>query len=290
MAITLANLVPRVRRLLEDEPAEDRLGKAISDTTSETAVVGNPTLWAENSIIEFDDASGEQARTRGTPTGNTLDIKRGHNNTTAATHLDGAVLLKDPRFAYDNIIEAMTRTVNDDFFPWIWDTATDTITYDSTKNLYNAATDFIDLIAAVQKSTSTVTDQHRYGTGYPAKAIHVERDVDTTIAASGVAYRFPHGFYNTTNTVKVKYRRLYTTSTIPDDWIADALVYGACARLLRAKAAPITGMERPANESAETHADLLRVASFFQRDFEDKRHRISNDLKSREPPARVWMG
>lgn len=241
--ISIANLVPRIRKILGDEPFEDYIiAQATSIITSASNTTGSffqPTAWSEGDVAEVDNATGEQLKVR-VAGSNPISFKRAHNNTTAsASHAAADVVLQNPRWGYDEITNAASRVV-ESLWPHVWKRATTTVGAVAGTYIYAlAVTDCVDIVGVTQKLSST--ESVRYGLtnddgGSQGLPVVVERDHDTFTATAGkVALRFPNGPKSTSAaTIDVVYRAVITTSDIEETTgIAECVSVGAAAKLLR---------------------------------------------------------
>lgn len=113
---TLADIRQRVLDYLysaepQARPSLYRINGAVANGTTETIVVDDGTKFNAGNIIEFQD-NGEQCYVMSVST-NTLTVIRGHNGTTAASHLDNTVLAKNPRFSMKQAEDSITGTLFD---------------------------------------------------------------------------------------------------------------------------------------------------------------------------------
>lgn len=264
--VTLDTLVSRVRKLTLDEPYEDYTTAAVSDTTGTSISVNSGASWAEGDIVEFRDSSYEQMKVR-VGGASPLTVKRGHNDTTAATHTSGVTILKNPRFTADEINEALTRMCYASW-PQAWQVKTDSIstpTLTSSTLTYNAPADIIDLVSVTQQEDSTAdVNDFYYGTvGYP---IAVEHNVSTAVASNTRAYRFGI-LRNATKTINIRYRTYLDTSSITEGLMADCLVMGAVARILGMRQVQRSGIDLRQAEPGLASA-YLQDAAYFQSEYQ----------------------
>jgi hypothetical protein len=144
MATTMPLTVAAIRRILKDKPVEDYLTAAITLTTATTTTVNTPSLWGKGNTLEFDDgASGaEQVLLRDVDTStSTLTMKRGHNGSVAATHANNCVVLKNPRFPYDEVAQAVNMVLDADLYSNdVYEIVEHQVTSSATTNAYNKPT------------------------------------------------------------------------------------------------------------------------------------------------------
>lgn len=110
---TLASMIQRVKdnlysAALNERPFAHLINGAINNSTT-TVAVDTGTNFQTGDIIEF-MADGEQCFVQSVATNN-LTVIRGWNGTTAAAQDDNEVILKNPRFTYKQINDAITATL-----------------------------------------------------------------------------------------------------------------------------------------------------------------------------------
>jgi hypothetical protein len=238
MAIAQATLVKRVRRRLDDEPWETTITNSPTASASSTTVgVPDGTQWTEGDIGEFTD--GERVRVVSVSSNN-LTVKRGHDDTTITAHTTGDVILKEPEYAFVEIVEAIERTI-DDLWPWVYVVSSTTLTAVSSKRYYDLPTAFKALVSVTQDVTST-SGQYRlleYGAKGSGYVVGVARGLPTTIATSGTALYMPDVRITPTTSIIVRYARLISSTAsggnyadLEDGLEADAVVTKAIVKLL----------------------------------------------------------
>lgn len=125
--------------VLNERPFAHLINGAINDTVT-AVVVDDETNFAAGDIIEF-LANGEQCYVQVVTTvSHTLTVIRGWNGTTKASQGDNVVILKNPRFTYKQIDDAITATMHElaTLGVYIWGTGDITLVanqywYDLTK-------------------------------------------------------------------------------------------------------------------------------------------------------------
>ena len=182
--VGIQDLIARVRKLVLDEPYEDFLIQ--DDGQTSTIQVNSPDQWDEGDILEFRDASLEQVKVR-IGLANPLNVKRGHNDTTPATHPTGLTVLKNARFTGDEIAEHLKRVAYGSW-PEAWQVEQFSISPSATKKTYAAPDDIVELVSVTQLETGTSDVNSFYygekGCGYP---VGLEFQVDPSISSNGVA-------------------------------------------------------------------------------------------------------
>lgn len=293
--ITAADLVLRLRKILEDDPWQDVSAGAYTAGDG-TIAVASPGNWSEGNTMEADDGTYSQFRVRAPASGNfyttsPITVTAAYNGTTDSNHASGIVLLKEPRFAGYLLYEAIVRTILG-MQSWCWVAKQTTITPSTSTALYPMPTDFDSLVegGVVQQTTqTTVTDYTTYDTYLGT--VRVVRQLPVTIAPSTVALRFAT-FDNMTHDVNITYRAEITASAVPDDSIAECVVLGAAARVMMAKEVPFAGQDQGvADPSSALHAgDQLRTGLMFQQQHIALRYRIRRELQTVAPGAKVYVG
>jgi hypothetical protein len=236
MAVSNTDLIPRVRRWLDERPFVDTGTAADSSTTSIT--VGDNADWAEGAIMEFQD-NGEQCLVT-SAAANPMTVVRGWNGTTAAAH-SSIKVYRDPQYTYQNILDAIDTAI-DKLFPYAYKVLTTTVTPAPTTTVWYdiAESDFIDLVAVEQVYGATNQKVGVFGDKGSGKAVVLKRNMPASIAPTdGIAVSFPYGFFDNTEDVTIKYRSWITGSgDVEDDGrlpVARAVVYGAASVLLLGK-------------------------------------------------------
>lgn len=293
MSLSRATLVQRIRRLLDDNPFEtyETNGVLAGDTTLD---VPDGTKFAEGMIVEFQD-DGEQCLVRSV-SGNTLTVKRGHNGTTPAAHSANTVIAMDPVFTYAQIVDAIERCIRG-LWPYAWKRVTVTINPNPASTVwYNLASDCIDLIKVTQlygQNSQHVAIYGKPGSGLP---VQLEHGLPTSLVASGVGIRFPSGFAHSSNQIKVDYRAKITTNLtggsyddVDDGLMAEAIVYGACAKLVAAKVAPrVTQEDTSMGDATVQPSDRLGGAAWFEAKRREYLNQLYDELMRTIPPMSKW--
>lgn len=282
-AESTANLVARVRRIIDDDVLRDSVTDAEADVGgTDSWNVGTPTNWPIGSRWDADDGVNEQVLVTANEV-NPISVLRRYNGTAGGAHLAGAYWRKAPRFTYDQITDAIARKCND-LYPWCYDVRFDNLTPDPTvKMFYPLSADFERLAFVNQKSTATIPDMGYYGQGSCPISIHAA--IPTGMATNRKAIRIPR-VRNITNTIDVYYHAKLTSSTVPTGQGADVVAWGAAVELVGAKTVPLSTPDAQ-NVSG---ADLSRGYGTTGQIFEAKRHAWHLELLSLYPPAKVWKG
>lgn len=279
MSLARATLVQRIRRELGDFPWEDTSCSAASATSTITGATAGS--WVRGDIGEF-VTDGDTFLTI-SESGGTITATRSYDGSTGATHTTERVL-KNPRYRYLEIVNAIESVIQDRLWPWAWKKVADTITPDpSSTTWYDLAADAVGLISVRQLHGTANTKEGRYG-GRRDKRVWMQRNMTTTLCNSGTGLRFPDGFWHPTNTVNVDYAARITDtvgagaySDITDgDGVVEAIIYGAVSHL---EAALENRKPRRPREDRET----LRGAALYERKFQDALHRSKMQLSATIP-------
>ena len=296
MSITAATLVARIRAKLGDEPWEDTLSGAYT-AASGTASFTNATQLAEGDRAEVDDGGGNILRIKATPSGNPVSVKGGHNGTTDTNASNGAVILKNPEFEYNQISDAIKRAI-DALWPWAWIKRTETITFVTGQHLYPiTSTTFLEPIALVQDVTVTagLYKALYYGRdgGYP---FSVQRDLPATIAANGYALYIPTVRMSPTTTATLSYASLISSTPsagsyadMSDGLLAEAVVLEACAILLENYDVLRVTEDVEHGDTGINPGQRTRQAAWFRQKADQVRRQYNLYLKRTEPIAAKWV-
>lgn len=228
MGVSSSALVQRVRNYLDERPYSTTATATDGSTTSIT--VGDNTAWEEGAILEFQD-NGEQCLVT-SAAANPITVRRGWNGTTTSAH-SSILALRDPTYLYATILQAVNGSVRR-LWPYAYKLGTTTVTPAPTTTVWYSlasATDLVDLVRVQQLHGATNQHVGVFGMENSGRAVIFARNMPATISTTGLALKFPHGFWNNSNVVDVQYRaRITGTSDIEDDDdlpVSDAVVYGA---------------------------------------------------------------
>lgn len=297
MAYAKATLVSRIRRELNDVPWFDAAAAAVTTAGQTTLTVADTTLYAVGDVIEFQD-DGEQVLVQALFSATVLTIARGHNGTTPSTHLISTQLAKGPLFQYKQIEFAVEASLQS-LWPSVYHVASEAITpVAGTKWYANATTPAgIDLISAVQMSTSTPSTPFFYGARKGAYPIALVHGLPTASFTSGSAYYIPH-FRNTTNTVLIRSAAIIddTVSGSNYSYLSDGLLVEAVVLLAAADLLQFLDIPRSSDQDT-TMADATvspgarsSVAEGIRRRGMEKKRQYALELARRAPRMPVWAG
>ena len=280
MALSQATLVQRVRYELGDRPWETT-GSAAGAAT--VVVVADGTDWSEGDIGEF-VTDGDTFWVQSIAT-NDLTAVRGYWGSTAASHGASSRILKNPRYTFVEITNAIASVIAERLWPLAWKKVADTITPSPTTTIwYDVAADARGLIRAVQPYGASDLALGFFGIRHTGPRIVFERNLPTTHATSGVGLQFPDGFYHASNDVAIDYAAKITStvgagnySDLTDgDAVVEAIIYGAAAHLE-------TALENRKPRKPRQDRETLRGASVYEAKFEDALRRTNLELKDTIP-------
>lgn len=287
MTLSQATLIQRVRYHLGDFPWETT-GAAASG--SSTVTVEDGSDWSEGQIGEF-ATDGDTFRVNSIEGGYDGNVLRSYAGSTGAAHTAGSRILRDPKFRYLEITNAISQVI-EFMLPWprIYKVTADTITPDPTnKAWYDLAADALALVSVKQLYSTSDRSVQVYGPRHGQPRVSFQRGLPTSLVASGVGVAFPDGFRHATNTVNINYAAKITdtiaTAAYADfsagEAVTSAIEYGAVALLQGT-----LELRRP-RESAED-TDPLRGYSLFGRLFMKAMFNAEKELRQRSPLMHGW--
>jgi len=265
MALAKSTVVARVRRLLTDRPWETTSTTA---TTSATVAVPDGTQWAAGDILEWTysaTGTGEQALVRSVSS-NDLTVLRGYGSVTATAHASGDRVIKNPTFSYDDIVESIDETLNG-LWPNVWRGITQAVTPDASKMWIDSGLSAAELDALVDFSSAVqvvnTTDLGVYGPNQ-RRRIAIRRNMPTGTWASGVAVRFPDGYYDSSASITMIFRGKITDTVTTSNYddlddgnsLTEAVVWLAAGRCLMKKEAT--------HEDDLSHLTAAQDGGFFE--------------------------
>lgn len=286
--MTMATQVAAIRRILNDRPVEDYLDSAIASTSATTLDPTDVTLYAKGNVVEFHDGSGELALVRSVdPTTPAVEIKRGHEDSTAATHSDECVILFDPRFRYNTIEQAINTVLNTELFEnQVFDPIEHQITSDADGNpAYNAPTSSCEEFLAVYQQTASMDSPTYFGSSWFTR---YPKNVDTSLYANGKVF-FINRNLGTPGTdvfyVTCKHRLTVTTLTSTQENIVQWL---ACAYLLEWTEPRRTA--GPTNQGDRTvrPGQAVGTSAYYRQLAKEAIAAEKARLRKLNPPKREW--
>jgi hypothetical protein len=197
--------------------------------------------WTEGNIGEFVE-DGDTFYVRSI-SGADLNSTRSYYGSTGTTHTSGARILKDPKYRYNEIVNAIS-TVIQGYLPWprIYKVTADTITPDATNTTwYDLAADALGIVSIYQLSDNTPKQLQTYNEFHQYDRVTFKRNLPTTLCASGVGLRFPDGFLDQDNTVYINYAAKITDTVSATNYsdfsdgdaVTEAIILGAAQLLQR---------------------------------------------------------
>ena len=279
MSLSQATLVQRVRWELGDRPWED---SALTAASASSTITGATTgYWVKGDIGEFIE-DGDTWLTISETTG-TITATRSYDGSTGAAHTTKRGL-KNPRYRYNEIVNAIESVIQDQLWPKAWKKVADTITPLSTTTWYDLAAEARGLINVRQLYGTSDAKEGRYGGRHSAYPVWFRRNMTTSLVTSGVGLRFPGGMYHASNTVNVDYAAKITdtiaTSNYSDlsdgDAVVEAIIFGAVSHLEGA-------LENRKPRKPRQDRETLRGAALYDRRFRDALARANQECKDTIP-------
>ncbi len=180
---TLPVEVKNIRRLLNDEPDSDVTAGAVGSGSTTTVTMTSTTKHAAGTWWEFDDDTGDTVlETDFDPSTAVATIRRNYLSSTADGHASGAVVLKQPRFRYDIISQAINQVLDIDLYgEGIFDLQEHQITSSDVTNYYNSPDPLCLEFKDVYQMTADMEAPAREAIWFSPKP----RNVDTTLFAAG---------------------------------------------------------------------------------------------------------
>jgi hypothetical protein len=178
---------------------------------------GDITSDAAQFTVEFDAGSivagsiveiGTELAYVTSVAGTTVSVMRGYGGSTAAAHTSTDIIRSNPQYPGHMILTALNDDLNDLSSPrnGLYQVATVTFTYNSTKDGYNLAAD----VLAVRRVTWVHTSSDR--SEPEVRRFVVKRNRDTAVFASGVALIL-QDLPEPGQTVRVEYTTGFTALT-----------------------------------------------------------------------------
>ncbi len=298
MAISSSALVQRVRDLLGDRPLQD---SSTTTTTSTTVVVADTTLYSPGRIFEWQTGTVgyEQAYVKSITNSTDMVVTRGYNGTTAETHNSGDAIIIEPSFTGRTIQQAIQAVLNDSW-PYAWVPGTVSLTYTNSTAWYDLNALTMGIVSVMQLKQGTVVDFGKFRDRYVGDGLSyiVQRNLPTSVVASTNGIAFPSGVYDARtsggNPIIVTDARVITgTSDIEDSGslpIAEAMVWGAAGRLLRAKEVPrVTAGEPQTVTSSVGTGARFRLGQEFEQEWRRRLEYIKVRLQAVYDPDDLWV-
>ena len=273
----------RIRYELGDRPWEDSSCSAASATSTITGATAD--FWAKGDTGEFLE-DGDRFLTISL-SGTTITATRSYDGSTGAAHTSARVL-KNPRYAFNEITNAIEHVIQSRLWPLAYKSVADTITPAAATTVwYDLAATALGIIDARQLYGTSDTKEGRYGPERQRngeRQIVLRRNMTTGLVASGVGVRFPAGFFHATNTVNIDYAARITDSfTTPNydditdaDPVIEAIIFGAVSHLEG-------GLEQRKPRQPRQDRETLRGAALYDRKFREALDRTQSYLRDTIP-------
>jgi hypothetical protein len=294
MTVLQSSVVQRIRFHLGDLPWEST---GIAASSSSVVAVANGGDWSEGDILEF--ANNGECVFIQSNSGNNLTGVRGYYGSTADTQASGRIL-KNPRFRYGEIINAISVVIQG-YLPWPrvykvtqmsitpgWGDAWGAIPWGGGGS-FGGATPWLDLGDSEALGLCSVFQQDddavaRYGQYHQYGRVFFERNLPTTLVASGAGIAFPDGVANITNDIIVHYASKYTatvdtgayTDFSDGDSITEAIILGAVAFLQQA-------LEIRKPRKALNEANRLNAGAYYNQLFHSALNSAEKEIRVRNP-------
>jgi hypothetical protein len=271
--------VQRIRFLLGDNPWETT---GAADSATSDILVADGEDWARGSTGEFEDGDTFFVRD---VSGDNVVATRSYYGSTGAAHVSGRIF-KEPKYSYNEITNAISSVINFEL-PWprIYKVASDTITPDQSGTIwYDLDADALGLVSVEQLGDNIPVQRRRYGEFHKWTRVRFERNLPTSLCASGVGLAFPDGFLDNDNTVYVTFAEKITDDTLAGEYldfdagdaVVEAIVLGSVALLQSA-----LELRKPRKGAQET--DNLRSGSYFGQLYKKALWTAEKEIRARYP-------
>lgn len=290
---TLSALRLRVLRLLEDMAYLDPLAADVTSTTTQSWTVTTPAQWPKGGRWEV---GTEVVLVLNNSGSNPITVQRAFESSTAATHTNGDIARRDPRFLTASVNEAINVVVNDwcsFYFPQlVWDTTTGG-SFNPVTWIINAPTDAL----SVKRVTWKLPGYNKY-----RDVAHSDlQSFPTSEAANGLGFElYEMGLAGMT--VNVLYGKRWPfltldTDSVPADFPGEAddlLVTGAALYLLGWRSIPKfrydeVEFHRELNQAMPPNLNLTELKQLY-----DNWHVRAKEIAAKRPerssPTVVWRG
>ena len=111
MATAASTLIQRCRRFMGDYGPTDTLTVSLSASATSFSV-SDSSLFSARWTVQVDS---ELMYTRGTPTSTTVNVMRGYQGTTAASHANSSTLTIQPAFTDNEYLDALNEAIDASF-------------------------------------------------------------------------------------------------------------------------------------------------------------------------------
>jgi hypothetical protein len=290
MSLSQATLVSRIRLHLGELDWETT-GSAVDATTPYIAVALGEE-WASGNIGEF-FSDGDSFRTSSI-SGDTLTTVRSYHGSTGAAHGAGSRILKDPRFRWAEITNAISSVIQTLPWPRVYKTVPDTITPDAPTTVWYGLSDTALGLVRVRQLVGVSNegiDYYSENRGHLGRRVIFRAGLPAALATNTAAVRFPDGFADSTNTVYVDYatRILDTVTTgayadlTDGDAIVEAIIFGAVALLQDSME-----LRKPRRPSPD--AEYIQGGQLFESRYRRALSHAERDIRALNPLLDTWKG
>src|SRR3989304_916851 len=179
MTVSQATLVQRIRYELGDRPWADTGAAASATSTITGASTGD---WVEGDIGEFVE-DGDTFRPV-SEAGGAITATRSYWGTAGSAHAASSRILKNPRYAYVEITNAISAVIQHKLWPLAWKRVGDTITPAPTTAVwYDLDGPALGLISVRQLYGTSDTKEGLYGLRH-GRRVELRRNMTTSLGAS----------------------------------------------------------------------------------------------------------
>jgi hypothetical protein len=252
--------------------------------------VGDVLEWTHSGTI-----GGELALVR-SKSGNDLTVVRGYEGTTAETHASGDRVVQNPNFYHRDIVESIDEVLNT-LWPNVWTTVSQDVTPDTTAKWIDSALSAAEVAAVVDlSSVGQVFDTDNWGAYGPrhGRRVWARRNLPTATWTSGIAVRFPDGYWDSSAAVTFRWRAKITDTVAGGDYsdlddgglLAEGVVWLAASRLITKREAE--GLNETLHEGSATYGAHINSGSYFELVGKEKIAEYREELKVSAPRMANW--
>lgn len=187
----MATTIIAVRRLLQDRPDEDYITVAL-DADDTPATVNDITKWGKGQVWEATDGTdaAELILVRSIDeSASTVAIKRAHEDSDAASHEADVVFIKDPRFRYNTIAQAVNTAIDVNLYhEGVYDLQEHSVTSNSDGSWdYDAPASDCQEFLSVAQYTSSSVEPYFLANGLEYESLPV--NIHTSLYGNGKMFR-----------------------------------------------------------------------------------------------------
>lgn len=284
MALTTAS----IRSVLQDRPDETTTTASMTNSVASVTVT-DITKFAVGQVWEFDDGAtgAEDVLIRSvTDSSSTIGIKRGHLGSTATSHSNSCVMLKEPKYRFDEVAQAVNTVLDADLFQeGLFDLAEHQIVTSTTTDYYNAPTTSCIKFLDVYQMPASYTEPQRAGiryTPYP-------RNADTSLYSNG-SYFVIQGNYGLAGAdvyyVTCAHNLALSTADSAEERIV--LLLGAAYLLEWAEPKRIAGPNNQGDITVRPNTGI-QTAAYYRGLAEELMSKKKRAIEDRFPPTRRFV-